>query len=275
MCNPAKLDTARMEKARRVEKPTGFVKVLLACFAALSGLADTARADSVLTFCYDPYPPYTLGSGGIPDGGLKVKLLEAVTDRIDGLRAVVVLLPWQRCLAQAESGEADGILPLFKSTARASYLAFTEPTFLQTNTFWYNRERYPQGLDLDEGYARISRLRLGMVNGSVIDQEMERAFENNNRIVRGGDVEGLMQMLLFGQLDLIAIDDAVGRYHVVQNGWQNRIASVATPISSTYSHFGLSRSAGADAYLDVFNRVISELQADGTIAEILSSTIAP
>ncbi|WP_421055703.1 substrate-binding periplasmic protein [Leisingera sp. D0M16] len=233
--------------------------------------AAAARAETVLTFCYDPYPPYTLGTGGVPSSGLKVHLLEAVVSRIDGLDAVTVLLPWQRCLSQAKTGEADGILPLFKSPEREAFLAFTEATFQQTNTFWYNRDRFPDGLEWGEGYAGVSHLRLGMVNGRIIDGEMEAAFRSHNRIVRGGDAAGLMEMLLFDQLDLIAMDDAVGRYYVGLNGWMDRIVSAETPISSRYSHFGLSRASGADAYVEEFDRVIAELRAEGMINWILHS----
>lgn len=247
------------------------MKTLLSGAAACCIIGAKAQAETVLRFCYDPYPPYTLGDSGIPSGGLKVQLLKAVTERIDGVSAAVVLLPWQRCQAQAKAGEADGILPLFKSADRESYLAFTEGTFRQTNTFWYNRRRYPDGVAVNGGYTNVSGLRLGMVNGSVIDQEMEAAFLAHNPIVRSGDVRSLMQMLLFDRIDVIAIDGAVGRYHVAQNGWQDRIAAVSTPISSRYSHFGLSRASGADAYLERFNQAIAELQAEGRIEEILHS----
>lgn len=248
-----------------------FLKSGLSFAAALGLFAAAAHAKTVLTFCYDHYPPYTVGDGGIPEGGLKVELLQKVMQRIDGLEAVTVLLPWQRCLAHAKTGEADGILPLFKSPEREAFLAFTEGTFQQTNTFWYNRERFPDGLDWGDGYAGVSRLKLGMVNGSVIDPEMEAAFSSRNRIIRGSDVTGLMQMLLFDQLDLIAIDDAVGRYHVRLNGWQDRIAAAGTPVSSRTSHFGLSRASGAGAYLEEFDRVIRELKAEGEIGRILHS----
>ncbi|QDI76014.1 MULTISPECIES: substrate-binding periplasmic protein [Leisingera] len=251
--------------------PARYLKTGLGCVLAAFLFAAAARAETVLTFCYDPYPPYTLGTGSIPSGGLKVDLLDAVMERIGGLSAVTVLLPWQRCLAQAKSGEADGILPLYKSPEREAFLAFTEPAFQQTNTLWYNRGRFPDGLAWSAGYAGVSHLRLGMVNGSVIDPEMEAAFSARNRIVKSGDAAGLMQMLLFGQLDLIAIDDAVGRYHVGLNGWHDRIAAAGKPVSSRMSHFGLSRASGAAAYLEEFDRAIRELKAEGEIGRILHS----
>ncbi|WP_084299657.1 substrate-binding periplasmic protein [Leisingera caerulea] len=255
----------------KVIDPARVLSTGLGCVVAACLFAAAARAETVLTFCYDPYPPYTMGTGSIPSGGLKVQLLDAVTERIGGLSAVTVLLPWQRCLAQAKSGEANGILPLFKSPEREAFLAFSEPAFEQTNTFWYNRDRFPSGLKWGEGYAGVSHLRLGMVNGSVIDPRMEAAFSARNRIIRAGDAAGLMQMLLFGQLDLVAIDDAVGRYHVGLNGWQDRIAAAGTAVSSRTSHFGLSRASGAEAYLEEFDRAIRELKAEGEIDRILHS----
>ena len=63
----------------------------LACLSVMPGVT---RADTHLTFCYDPYPPYTLGEQGPATKGLKVDLLRAVVARIDGVTAEVVLLPW-------------------------------------------------------------------------------------------------------------------------------------------------------------------------------------
>lgn len=93
-----------------------------------------------------------------------------------------------------------------------------------------------------------------MVNSSVIQPRLEAGFSVRNRIIRGGDAAGLVQMLLFGQLDLAAIGDAAGRCHNVDlNGWQDRIATAGTAISSRTWHFGLSRASGAEAYLEDFD----------------------
>ena len=73
------------------------------------------QAGTELTFCYDPYPPYTLGKEGEAEGGTKVALLNAVVQRIKGLDAKVEILPWKRCQAMAGSGDVDGILPLFQT----------------------------------------------------------------------------------------------------------------------------------------------------------------
>lgn len=231
-----------------------------------------AHADTNLTFCYDPYPPYTLGSEGKPLGGLKVKLLQTVVDRIDGVTADVVLLPWKRCQAEARKGVVDGILPLFKNEEREAYLTFTNGTFLQSSNFWYTRARFPDGLDWNGELGELSHLRLGMVNGSIIDEDMETEFTRNHEITRARNAKALMQILLKGRVDLVAIDGAVGRYTAQTNGWQEQIDAVHEPISSKLSYFGLSKANGADKYLDKFNDTIEELETDGMIEEILYGT---
>ena len=114
-----------------------------------------------LQFCYDPYPPYTLGQEGPAEGGLKVELLDAVMARIEGLSAEVTLLPWKRCQAMVRSGQFDGILPLFRNAERASYMAFSIGTFNETSRFWYRRDSAAEELDWNGDFASIAHLRLG------------------------------------------------------------------------------------------------------------------
>jgi polar amino acid transport system substrate-binding protein len=244
-------------------------QISLAVLFALSPFL--AAADTKLTFCYDPYPPYTFGAEGVADGGLKVALLDAVVDQIEGLTAEVILLPWKRCQAQARSGEVDGILPLFESAERESYLAFTDATFLQTSQFFYRQDQFPGGLEWTGELAEIANLRLGMVSGSILDTTMEEAFSDNNDILRARDADGLLKLLAKKRVDLIAIDTAVGRHTIERGGWRGQFAAVERPISSRTAHFGLAKASGTDRYVDAFNRAIATLAQSGHIEEIQQS----
>ncbi len=235
----------------------------------------TSLAETRLVFCYDPYPPYTFGSEGTPEGGLKVKLLDAVMEQIEGLSADVVLLPWKRCQAQAKAGEVDGILPLFESAERGTYLAFTRGTFLQTSGFFYHRARFPEGLSWSGDVEELAKLRLGMIAGSIIDNDMEAAFSGNNEILRARNGKALVQLLAKQRVDLIALDAAVGRYEIASAGLADKLDAVEQPISGRESHFGLSKSSGADRHLDAFNQAIQALNASGQIDKILLDTNYP
>ncbi len=233
-------------------------------------LVPTQALPETLTFCYDPYPPYTLGDQGAPEGGFKVKLLAEITDQIDGLTAEITLLPRGRCQDEVRAGRIDGILPLFPNEDRESYMVFSNDTFIEESVFWYDRQRFLDGIEWSGNYDEISILRLGMLQGDFIDVGMQAAFSANSPIVRIQDVDGLFLMLEFGRVDLVAIDFAVGRYHARRIGEDERFARIERPISAKASRFGLSRTTGAANYLEAFNSAITSLQNSGRLAEILN-----
>ncbi|MDC0658198.1 transporter substrate-binding domain-containing protein [Leisingera sp. SS27] len=231
--------------------------------------AHAAQAEE-LHFCYDPYPPYTLGTYGPASSGLKVALLEAVTARIENLTATVTLLPWKRCQQQARDGTIDGVLPLFPNPERAEYMAFTDATFDEQSVLWHRPDQFPGGFVWDGSFGSISHLRLGMLTGSYVDEGMETAFESQQGITRARDIQTLMELLVLGRVDLVATDAAVGRHILEKAGWQDKAQRMATPVASRTSHFGLSKASGASRHLEDFNRAIAALHAEGAIAAILS-----
>ncbi|MEP5731936.1 MAG: transporter substrate-binding domain-containing protein [Sulfitobacter sp.] len=230
-------------------------------------LSNAVQAES-LSFCYDPYPPYTLGTEGTPSGGLKVQLLDAVVSQIDGLTATVTILPWKRCQAEVRAGNIDGILPLFPNEERRTYMEFTDGTFDEQSTLWHRVDQFENGYSWSGDFDEISHLRLGMLTGSYVDEDMEDAFENQLGITRARDIETLMELLVLGRVDLVATDFAVGRHILKENGWQNDAQHMTKPIASRTSHFGLSKASGASRFLSEFDETISALHADGVIEAI-------
>ncbi len=230
--------------------------------------APVARAQTHLVFCYDPYPPYTLGTEGAPTGGLKVELLEALVDRMDGITAEVVLMPWARCQEEARVGDVDGILPLFYSDARAEFLAFSDATFEQTSALWYNSETRPDAAAWAGDYADIADARLGLLNGAVIDAEMEAAFARNQPIQRANSIASMFDMLKFGRIQFAALDAKVGEHHLQTVGLSDVIRAMPVTIAPRTAHFGLSKASGAHVHLDALNAALRDLQTDGSLARI-------
>lgn len=265
-----------MSSCRRTCLPRLVNRILSAGIAMLTlagglFLAPHAHAETVLSFCYDPYPPYALGEEGPTDDGLKVRVLEMVVARIDGVDAEVTLMPWARCQLEARSGNVDGILPLFRNAERAEYLSFTDGVFAERSMFWYSRDKFPDGIAWGGDFTDLAHLQLAMLRGSYVNEEMEQAFAEKRKIERGPDIPALMLMLVHNRADLIATDEFVGHYTVEQNGWQDRIVPLDRPIVGKYSYFGLSKASGADQYLAAFNQALSELAEAGEIDRLLDS----
>lgn len=248
------------------------MRSVAAALIATALLMPGAAAADELSFCYDPYPPYTLGSEGAPTGGLKVKLLEAVVARIDGVTARVELLPWKRCQQDVKAGMYDGILPLFPNDERRTYMAFSDPTIHQDSVFWYSRAHHPQGLSWDGDATTLSHLTLGMLRGSYIDSAVEDTFSVVQRLERADSVAALFLMLEHGRIDLVAIDAAVGRYTVKHQDTHDAFEQVERPISTRASAFGLSRVTGADRHIEAFNTAIAALRQSGALQAIQNDT---
>ncbi|MEM9341653.1 MAG: transporter substrate-binding domain-containing protein [Pseudomonadota bacterium] len=244
---------------------------ILASAVLIAGAQISMADDVVLAFCYDTYPPYALDDAGSASG-LKITLLEEVIAQLDGVTATVTLLPWRRCQRETANGRFDGILPLFQNSEREGYMVFTEDTFQEASVFWYNRSRFPDGLEWSGDYAEFDGLTLGMINGSFHDSAMEAAFAANGEILRAVDISALFLMLQHERVDLIATDAAVGRHHTHISGTRDLFAFVERPIAVHASQFGLSRVRGADAYLDDFNAAIAMLRDQGRLDDLLNST---
>ncbi|MEO0912298.1 MAG: transporter substrate-binding domain-containing protein [Pseudomonadota bacterium] len=235
---------------------------MLALFATTSAEARN------LSFCYDPYPPYTLGEEGRPSGGSKVRLLEAVIERIDGVTATVELLPWKRCQELVKTGQLDGILPLFPNDERRSYMAFSEPTFLEEYVFFYHGPSFPEGLHWHGRLDEISHLTLGMLTGSYVDAEMERAFTSNGRIQRAASIQSLLMMLRHNRVDLVATDNDVGLFRARELDLSSDIIRMDHAITARASRFGLSLKTGASQYVEAFNAALAGLRETGDLDRI-------
>lgn len=228
-------------------------------------------AEMHLSFCYDPYPPYTIEKNKKPIGGLKVQLLQAIVNKIDGVDAEVKLCPWKRCQKMAKTGVVDGILPLFKNDEREQYLLFTESCWEQKSVFWYKKSKYPDGISWDT-FEDISHLRLGMLRASFLNKEMENAFEAKNGIHRVTQTKQLFDLLLKERVDLVGLDAAVGRYIIHQKGWQKQIAAVIKPIDVKEAYLGISKKSQAASLIGQFNQAIRMLKQNGTVQAIIESS---
>ena len=241
------------------------------CLAgAIISLACTSHAEE-LRFCYDPYPPFTIVEEGKEVRGIKVDILAAVVDRIDGLSASIEIMPWQRCQATVLEGRLDGILPLFPNDERRGYMDFTVDVLDEQSVFWFSRAQFPEGLVWSGDFDEISDLRLGMLRGGYVDRAMEDAFAARGTITRSSSIEALFLMLEHNRIDLVATDLAVGHFHAAELGLQDRLESVSRPISTQAAQFGLSRLTGAAQYLGAFNKAILDLQAEGRIKRMTSA----
>ena len=219
------LPQRRRNDGRRKARRLGVSPVAAWRHCALLGLAVLfpSVCQAQLTFCYDPYPPYTLDE----KTGIKVAIVQRVMQEAGLPPATVLILPWARCQLEVEMGRVDGILPLYKTPQRETYMVFTVPVMPQTAVFVYQKKQYPNGFPAWKSYEEIMHLRLGMVRGGAIDERMETLFASAGTISRTVP-DNLLNMLAADRLDLVAMHRLVADYEIGKLGLGDRLGRTLT-----------------------------------------------
>ena len=90
----------------------------------------------------DPWPPWTSGSYGKPDGGIAVEAVNYIFKEV-GEEVDIELHPWKRVLRMLEYKMADGVLMVHPSSATSEFVTYTAPLFESRHVLCFNRIKTP------------------------------------------------------------------------------------------------------------------------------------
>ncbi|MGC4008574.1 MAG: transporter substrate-binding domain-containing protein [Pseudomonas sp.] len=176
------------------------------CLAVL-GANTQAQTLRVATLEWAPY----VGSD-LPGNGLASRILnEALA--LNGDKAELVFLPWQRALNETREGRFDALMPAYLSADRSQDFYTSMPLLDSQLGFFRRRDRAlpinPRDLDTLRPY------RIGVVRGYV-NQEGFDAADFLNKDVVSSDWQNL-EKLLRGRIDLAVVDRYTGYQLLSQN----------------------------------------------------------
>jgi hypothetical protein len=221
----------------------------------LGGAQAFAHETSEFTFCYDASPPYAYGKeGAVASRGLKVELAERFFKQIPEVKIKVLIQPWARCQLNAKIGTVDGILPLPVNSEHEQFLVYSRSVGSEQFSFWYNKKTLPNGIHWDK-FSDIAAMKLGMIQGAHIDDEMERAFTSKGSITRLADPQALFKLLQLGRIDILAIDGRVGRQIADENRFTD-LAEAEKVIGVQEVAFGFSKKSKIVQLLPRLNLII-------------------
>ena len=126
--------------ARQTKKALACLHIVL---ALLSMTASGVSADTLVLAAADTWPTaYPVDDR--PTGMLVDLVTEAY--RRAGHSVEVKLMPWARCLKDAETGEVDGVFSSFKLPERERYLAFSKEALTIQVIAFFARSNRPRAL---------------------------------------------------------------------------------------------------------------------------------
>jgi polar amino acid transport system substrate-binding protein len=212
-----------------------------------------------------PYPPFVMPEGHALGPGIDMEIAIEALRRV-GIRASVQMYPFTRVLAALKSGEAQLTTTLSFNAERDAYLRWSAPYRSGSGYLIFTLSSggfKPAALEDLRGKS------VGVVRGFVYPP----AFSANAGIakIEAPDSESLIKMFFAGRFDAIITNSIVGSYDLKTSGRMAEAYQAPFVLQSQDNRatvMGFSKQAVSADIVERFNRELSAMQADGTMANI-------
>ncbi|BBP79917.1 MULTISPECIES: substrate-binding periplasmic protein [Pseudomonas] len=228
--------------------------VLFAC------LSFAARGEK-LRIVTEPWAPYVYEENGRAVG-LDYETTAIVFQRL-GIEVEWQFLPWKRCLAMLEQGQADGALDIFHNSERDATLLYPEEPLSEVEfVLFYAKARPHPVSTLDD----LKGLTVGTSPGYFYGE----SFNDSPQFRRepAPTHEANFGKLDLGRIDLLITDRRVGQRILEELHLQERIAQYPTVIRQGSQYLALRRNAGMDLLVQRFNAELKRFKREPAYAEL-------
>ncbi len=236
-----------------------FVFSVLVFLASLfSAQAQEATWPGNLVLATEHYPPFSLVDGT----GFEDLVAKEVFGRL-GISVSFNILPSERVLSRANSGQDDGMLARVggMSDKYPNLVQFMEPALIREFVV-FGREKVEIS-----GWESLKPYRVALLTGWKI---FERNITGTASLTKVKYVDQLFAMLDAGRVDLIAYAKLSGIYHANSQGYDG-IHPLEAPLATRESFFYLNKKH--KNLIAPASAALREMKADGAYQKIFDETI--
>lgn len=223
-------------------------------------LSLTAHGEK-LRIVTEPWAPYVYEKDG-KALGLDYETTAIVFQRL-GIEVEWHFLPWKRCLAMLETGQADGALDIFHSDERDNTLLYpSEPLSDVEFVMFYANERPHPFQTLKD----LQGLTIGTSPGYLYSKDFSESqlFRREPAPTH----EANFGKLLRGRIDLLITDRRVGLHLLNELGIRDKITQNPQVISRQSQFLAVRRNAGMDLLVQRFGAELKRFKREPAYAEL-------
>jgi polar amino acid transport system substrate-binding protein len=209
------------------------------------------------------HPPYYFYHNGQATG-VCVDVLHRVAQDLN-ITISYKNYPWKRLLSSAQQGQVDGIMPLFRTAERESYLHFDGLDIAsETNSFftWKDSE-----IIYDGSFQSLAPYPLGVVS----EYSYGKDFDNSNeftKVVTQSD-QHLIEMFKFKRFSIGVANQGVTKFYAKKEGIAEKIQFLSPVISKEQLYIGFSKIRGHELLAKEFAQSLKKLKETGVYQKIL------
>ncbi|NBF05416.1 transporter substrate-binding domain-containing protein [Pseudomonas sp. Fl5BN2] len=234
------------------------VQLLTALLCTCLSLAAQGEKLRIVT---EPWAPYVYEDND-KALGLDYETTAIVFQRL-GIEVEWQFLPWKRCLAMLETGQADGALDIFHSAERDSTLLYpSEPLSDVEFVMFYANQRPHPFKQLNE----LKGLTIGTSPGYLYSDDFSGSTLFNRE--PAPTHEANFGKLLLGRIDLLITDKRVGQHLLDALGLRGQISQNPTVISHQSQYLAVRRNAGMDLLVQRFGAELKRFKREPAYAAL-------
>ena len=249
--------------ARQTKKALAYLYMVPA-FLAMT--ASVVCADTLVLAAADTWPTAYLVDGK-PTGMLVNLVTEAF--RRTGHSVEVELMPWARCLREAETGDVDGVFSSFKLPERERFLTFSKEALTsQVIAFFASPETTPS---FDGDLAAVRDVKIGVITGTSYGEKFDAAVRDGvlRNVEQTNSIESNLKKLVFGRVDLIpsyryVVLDTARRLQLLA-----QIREMSPPLDSVPTYLAFTKVRDLSKRSEDFDAAMASMKQDGTYDRII------
>lgn len=238
--------------------------VRLACLALFLVLAPVWGHCAEVRLVVDEWPP--LASKNIPGHGIAV---EIVTEAFAaaGISVNIDFMPWKRCEATVQSGEAFASFPYARTPERAEVFDFSDTFLILKDKLFFVEKRFPRF-----EFKTLDDLRPMLIGGAIGYHYEARLAEAGLDVEYASTSLASFRKLLAGRVDVVLEEEMAGRAIVAEllPDQKDVVAVTEQPFSVNENCLLVSRAyPDAEAMTRAFNHGLGIIKANGRYDQIL------
>lgn len=235
----------------------GWLLLAMAFVAGLGGCKEQEDKTPELVMATDAtFPPYEYFRGE-EIVGIDVEIVQELARR-NGMRPRVENMKFESVIAAVQGGKVDlAAAGITVSPDREKQVNFTRA---------YARAKQviivPQGSPVSSA-EQMKGLRIGVQHGTTGDQYVTKNIGEPERFANGALA---VAALVAGKVDVVVMDGEPAERHVSRNAGLSIL-----PQPLTAEEYAIAVSKNRPELLEMLNRTLAEMEADGTLARIASA----
>ncbi|EIK98583.1 hypothetical protein PMM47T1_01055 [Pseudomonas sp. M47T1] len=242
-----------------------YLSLLTAMFLACLSLNAQAEKLRIVT---DPWAPYAYQRNG-QGMGIDYEVTAKVFERL-GVDIQWQFLPWKRCLAMLEQGEADGVLDIFRTPEREATLLYPDEPLSDVQFVLFQAANKPHDVT---SLADLQGLTVGTSAGYNYGDAFMQASEFQREAA--ASQEANFGKLIRHRVDLIITDLRVGNFTLQAMGLEGQVSALPLVVSRERQYLAVRRGAGMDQLALRFSVELRRFKREPAYAQLMARYSSP